>query len=63
MKQIGGLDARNSPFFTATNDDRAGSAEITVVYADRYSNEYQLMIPVQRQRRNERWLQHGYSTG
>jgi hypothetical protein len=43
-----GLNVERSPFFTAAHD---GCAEIALVYADRYDNEYRLIIPVTRQGR------------
>jgi hypothetical protein len=51
--RTGGLDVRNSPFFTERDNERAGHAEIALAYADRYGNEYRLVIPVERQRRDD----------
>jgi len=42
------LNVQGSPFFTEAHD---GRAEINLVYADRYGNEYRLILPVTRQAR------------
>ena len=42
------LNVQGSPFFTEAHN---GHGEITLVYADRFGNEYSLIIPVARQKR------------
>ena len=56
------LNIQGSAFFTEAHE---GRAEITVIYADRFDNEYRLILPVTRQKRADggfnmviRWLDY-----
>ena len=47
-RQAATLNVQGAPFFTSADDSRG---DICLVYADRYGNEYSLLIPVTRRSR------------
>jgi len=49
-RQTATLNVQDSPFFTAAHD---GHGEVTLVYADRFGNEYSMILPVTRLPRND----------